>query len=362
MQRKQQVPLQEIGRAAGVSAPTVSRVLNRHPGVSGEVRSRVMEAIEALGYDAEPILRKAAVISNAQMHERRIEIVMFPLPEQNDIFKLSYFNEIYEGCLSVLNQSGTARASLLTWERSWRGTADLPETVLKRFRKADGLLLIGSSFPQAVRELKRLNKAIVAIGMGTASDSLDYVSHNDFQAGQVLADYLIDRGCVEIGFFSGSRHSECFTARLNGVMVQALHRLGEKSFSCRYADSTDNKDVMETLAAWLDSGKCPRTLVFSHFVAAYVFYNLLVHRGLKPDRYNIATFDAESDFIPGMEFTSMETFPRQLGFKAAGRVLQLIARPPEAEMPQSILVPCRLKPGNTVRAVPEKRETTGNIS
>ena len=126
MQRKQQVTLQEIGRAAGVSAPTVSRVLNRHPGVSGEVRSRVMEAIEALGYDAEPILRKAAVISNAQMHERRIEIVMFPLPEQNDIFKLSYFNEIYEGCLSVLNQSGTARASLLTWERSWRGTASLP--------------------------------------------------------------------------------------------------------------------------------------------------------------------------------------------------------------------------------------------
>ena len=60
MQRKQQVTLQEIGRAAGVSAPTVSRVLNRHPGVSGEVRSRVMEAIEALGYDAEPILRKAA--------------------------------------------------------------------------------------------------------------------------------------------------------------------------------------------------------------------------------------------------------------------------------------------------------------
>ena len=49
MQRKQQVTLQEIGRAAGVSAPTVSRVLNRHPGVSGEVRSRVMEAIEALG-------------------------------------------------------------------------------------------------------------------------------------------------------------------------------------------------------------------------------------------------------------------------------------------------------------------------
>lgn len=86
--------------------------------------------------------------------------------------------------------------------------------------------------------MKRLNKAIVAIGMGTASDSLDYVSHNDFQAGQVLADYLIDRGCVEIGFFSGSRHSECFTARLNGVVVQALHRLGEKSFSCRYADSS----------------------------------------------------------------------------------------------------------------------------
>ncbi len=348
MKKKQQVTFREIGLAAGVSAPTVSRVLNRHPGVSDEVRCRVMEVIEELGYDAEPIIRRAAVISNAQMHEKRIEIVMFPLPEQNDIFRLSYFNEIYEGCLNVLNQSGQVQASLLTWERSWENAADLPETIQERLRKADGLLLIGSSFPEAVRKLKQLNTAVVAIGTGGAADSLDYVSHNDFQAGQVLADYLIDRGCTQIGFFSGSRDSACFTARLNGVMVQALHRLGAGSFSCRYAGSTDSKEVMETLAAWLDSGECPETLVLSHFVAAYVFYNLLVHRGLNPGRYNIATFDAESDFIPGMEFTSMETFPRRLGFKAAGRILQLIARPEEAGMPQSILVPCRLRPGNTV--------------
>jgi LacI family transcriptional regulator len=44
------VPIGQVAAAAGVSAQTVSRVVNKRPGVALETRRRVLEVIEALGY------------------------------------------------------------------------------------------------------------------------------------------------------------------------------------------------------------------------------------------------------------------------------------------------------------------------
>ena len=49
MQHKR-VPIGQVAQAAGVSAQTVSRVINKQPGVSAETRRRVLEVISDLGY------------------------------------------------------------------------------------------------------------------------------------------------------------------------------------------------------------------------------------------------------------------------------------------------------------------------
>ena len=41
--------IKDIARVCGVSISTVSRVLNERPDVSGEVRCRVLEAVEKYG-------------------------------------------------------------------------------------------------------------------------------------------------------------------------------------------------------------------------------------------------------------------------------------------------------------------------
>jgi alanine racemase len=45
-------PLKTVAGLAGVSEPTVSRVLNARPGVAAETRARVVDALGQLGYDA----------------------------------------------------------------------------------------------------------------------------------------------------------------------------------------------------------------------------------------------------------------------------------------------------------------------
>ncbi|HEX4813064.1 MAG TPA: LacI family DNA-binding transcriptional regulator [Nonomuraea sp.] len=50
----------DVAREAGVSHQTVSRVLNDHPNVRGETRTRVLEAIDKLGYRRNLVARALA--------------------------------------------------------------------------------------------------------------------------------------------------------------------------------------------------------------------------------------------------------------------------------------------------------------
>ena len=50
----QRPPLKQVAEIAGVSEPTVSRVLNGRPGVAAATRTRVIETLQALGFDDVP--------------------------------------------------------------------------------------------------------------------------------------------------------------------------------------------------------------------------------------------------------------------------------------------------------------------
>lgn len=50
MGRRSSITIEDVAKATGVSRQTVSRVINRRPGVKAAVRERIEEAILALGY------------------------------------------------------------------------------------------------------------------------------------------------------------------------------------------------------------------------------------------------------------------------------------------------------------------------
>lgn len=49
MQQRRVPTISDVARLAGVSTGTVSRVLNRRPGVRPETRERVLAVVERLG-------------------------------------------------------------------------------------------------------------------------------------------------------------------------------------------------------------------------------------------------------------------------------------------------------------------------
>ncbi|MFC4057047.1 LacI family DNA-binding transcriptional regulator [Planomonospora corallina] len=70
---KERLPVMaDVARLAGVSHQTVSRVLNDHPNVRAETRTRVMEAIDRLGYRRNLVAR--ALVTR---HSRTLGVVSF---------------------------------------------------------------------------------------------------------------------------------------------------------------------------------------------------------------------------------------------------------------------------------------------
>ncbi len=82
--------LEEIGKLAGVSRSTVSRVINRHPSVRPEVRERVLQVVADTGYYPDPAAR-----SLASQRSGIIGLVV-PLAVQS-LFDDPYFARLIQG-------------------------------------------------------------------------------------------------------------------------------------------------------------------------------------------------------------------------------------------------------------------------
>ena len=98
--------LEDIGRMAGVSRSTVSRVLNDQASVSPEVRARVREVIRPHGLYPE---RCGALLVSG-----RSGVIGLVIPSRvHSIFEDPYFSRLIQGISAASNQSGNTLSLFL---------------------------------------------------------------------------------------------------------------------------------------------------------------------------------------------------------------------------------------------------------
>ncbi len=89
--------LEKIASLAGVSRSTVSRVINKHPYVSDEVRKRVEEIIAREGF--QPNAAARALV------KQRTEVIGVVLPEGLEgLFSSGYFPILLGGIAATISQ------------------------------------------------------------------------------------------------------------------------------------------------------------------------------------------------------------------------------------------------------------------
>jgi DNA-binding LacI/PurR family transcriptional regulator len=180
--------LEDVARLAGVSTATVSKVLSNTPYFTEETRSRVMRAVDQLGYV--PNLA-ARALSSGKTH---IVAVVFPYVYEA-IFTDPNVMHTLEGIEAECTQRGYN--ILLSTPKL---TADGPDVHYQQLIMSgylDGVLAI-DSYPLAsplkpVRD-KGLPAVVIGYGLGDY-----YVRHDDRAGGFQIMQHLLELGHRRIG-------------------------------------------------------------------------------------------------------------------------------------------------------------------
>ena len=123
--------LEDIGRLAGVSRSTVSRVLNNQPSVKTSVRERVEEVIRRTGYT--PNVAARSLVSG------RSGVIGLVIPSRvHSLFEDPYFSRLIQGISTASNQSGTT-LSLFLFQNEEEESELYPRVVTSGF--LDGLII-----------------------------------------------------------------------------------------------------------------------------------------------------------------------------------------------------------------------------
>jgi len=185
------VTIEDVARAASVSAMTVSRVINQGRNVRDSTRAAVLEAIERLNYSPNTAARSLAAGEAAHIG------LLYANPSAG------YLAQFLIGALHAARSGGVH----LVIESCESEDADEQAEVIRRFANSDveGVILpppLSESQPILV-ELEAMQIPAVTVAVGTPREAGLNVRIDDYAAAMEMTRYLLDLGHREIGFIKG---------------------------------------------------------------------------------------------------------------------------------------------------------------
>ncbi|MFE2427256.1 LacI family DNA-binding transcriptional regulator [Streptomyces sp. NPDC059373] len=203
------VTITAIAAAAGVSVPTVSRVVNGRSDVAPETRAKVEDLLRQHGYrrrTTTPGDRAALLdlVFNDLDSPWAVEIIR----GVEDVAHAAGFGTVVS---AIHGRAGSARQ----WMKNLRD------------RASDGVILVLSVLePVLHEELRRLNVPIVVVDpAGSPALDVPTIGATNWAGGMAATDHLLGLGHRRIGFIAGPTRLLCSRARLDGYRA-ALEAAG----------------------------------------------------------------------------------------------------------------------------------------
>jgi len=194
------VTITAIAREAGVSVPTVSRVVNGRSDVAPQTRERVEELLRRHGYR-----RRTA------RNRPTASLIDLLFPDLDSPWAV----EIIRGVEDVAHAAcvGTVVSAIhrrSTSARQWLDNL--------RARATDGVILVTSDLePPLAAELRRLDVPMVVVDpAGVPSLDVPTIGATNWAGGISATEHLISLGHRRIGFIAGPPRLLCSRARLDG--------------------------------------------------------------------------------------------------------------------------------------------------
>jgi LacI family transcriptional regulator len=212
---KANLTLEDIGRLAGVSRSTVSRVINHSSSVRPDVRERVLDVIDKTGYTPNAAAR--SLVSG------RTGLIGLVIPSRvHSLFEDPYFGRLIQGISAACNRSG-ASLTLFLLQHESDEEALYPRVSNPGF--LDGLVLTATRMRDPL--LARMAIAdvpIVVVGRPDV-DGVSYVDVDNFGGARMVAQHFCGSGYRRIGLVGAPTDTTAGVDRLNGF-VEGLAECG----------------------------------------------------------------------------------------------------------------------------------------
>ncbi len=310
------VTIYDVAKEAGVSIATVSKAMNDSYTIPEQTKETIREIADRLGY------RPNARAKNFARQASGTVLFIADL-YQNIAFENPHIFEIVSGITTYLDRKDyTLTLKPLSKQEA---PVYIKEIILQR--QADALILhahILSTELAAI--LSRTDFPYLVIGKPDFRCNVCWIDVNHEQAGQLAANYLMDKGYRQMAFIMGTEADALSQSRLKGInQVMSEEELTVEVIQNKSVYSLDDQ-VLDKL---LTGPNRPEVLLCSNnHLALHCLQQIRRLRLRIPEEIALLTFDNYPfSMLTDPAITAVEVDMHDMGVNAARFVLQRIRKP-----------------------------------
>ncbi len=309
------VSIKDVAREAGVSASTVSYVLNCNPSetISAETTQRVREAAKRLNY--------VPNLNARSLSSRRSNLIGVVIPQTEPGKEFMFSNPFYGELLSAIEY--TARTNgyhlLLSGTKEDQSYLNVAQN-----RGLDGVIIVGAYPGKNLAELRGMNVPVVLVDSYVKDETFHTVGNEDRQGARMATEYLLAKGHRRIAFVSGSiREHGVNSKRYQGYLDALLAAGIEPCEQALYSDTVSFEYGVEAANEFVRRGKKQTAAFVTADVLAMGMVKGLMQRGMRiPQDLSIVGFD--NVYLAQMCYPSLTTVRQDISRKGREAVRMVI--------------------------------------
>ena len=309
--------IKEVAARAGVSIATVSRVLSDKPHVRPEVRLKVLDAVEELGYRPH---RGAS-----QLRSRKSSAIGLVVSDIRNPF----FAEVSHAVEEAAQAHGYSVFLCNTDEDPAKERRYLE--VLEDQRVAGILLSPSQELVETFDEVVSSTLPIVVYDRAVRSDRVDQIGIDNALAAEEATEQLLDGGCRRIGALFGSGANTAVGRHEGFVRALQARGLEPDESLVHFVPPRSQRGTAHTRGLLEREDPPDALLVGSGGLAGGVVRAIREHGWRIPDDIQLACFDrAEWIDILGAPVHVVEQPTQEIGRAAVELLVERIAEPDRA--------------------------------
>lgn len=305
------ITMQMIADQLGITKVSVSKALNNQPGVSEQLKKKILEVSYKMGYTKN---KNDGKVSN-------IKKLGFLLPKRFFIESESFYTIIY---YYLSKQCAFQNINLVLYIISSHDEENLAFPFSLEQDKIDGLFIAGEVANTYIHSVLNFNIPIVAIDFYMPNMTIDSIVTDNFYASYLATMYLINKGHKDIGFVGNPNYTSSIMDRHYGY----LKALNQNNLIYNKDWHIINNDLYGIYTHDYNlPGTLPTAFVCHCDMAAYQLMLKLQSQGVAiPDQVSLVSFDnteLSSNCIP--KLTTVDINKKEIASKSFQQMLWRIS-------------------------------------